>query len=103
MASPLPMKRPVPMAPPSPIMTIWPLLKPRCNPPSRSAIEGRTRGASVVIVDAGIVTGADDADHVDSPRGRRLQRMELLARQKNHISRPHPRFAVLGPHVSLTG
>src|SRR6185437_354345 len=38
MASPLPMNRPVPMAPPSPIITIWALLKLRCSPCSRSLI-----------------------------------------------------------------
>src|SRR5581483_8953950 len=32
------MNRPVPMAPPSPIITIWDLLRPRCRPCSRSLI-----------------------------------------------------------------
>src|SRR6476646_7896752 len=39
MASPLPMKRPVPIAPPRPIMTICVLERPRCRPLSRSLIE----------------------------------------------------------------
>src|SRR5215469_15407921 len=117
MASPLPMNRPVPMAPPSPIITICVLPRPRRNPVSRSAIgrdfmccaAGAAKDgaglfrqsappASVVVRDAGVVPGADHPDDVDALGGGCLERVQLLARQENHIAGLHPRLAVLGPH-----
>src|SRR5215469_4934738 len=120
MARPLPMNRPVPMAPPSPIITICVLPRPRCNPVSRSAIgrgfmrraaEAAKDGAglfrqsappaSVVVRDAGVVPGTDHADDVETLGRGCLEGVQLLARQENHIAGPHPRLAVLGPHAAF--
>src|SRR5262245_40690803 len=118
MASPLPMNRPVPMAPPSPIITIWVLPRPRRNPVSRSVIGRRFMRcgadaakdgaglfrrsapvASVVVRDAGVVPGADHADDVEALGRGCLERVQLFARQENHVAGPHPRLAILGPHA----
>src|ERR1700752_1949439 len=104
MASPRPMNRPVPIAPPSPIITICALPRPRRNPVSRSligrdfmrcAVEAAKEGAglfrrgappaSVVVRDAGVVPGADNADDVDALGRGCLERVQLLARQENPI------------------
>src|SRR5947207_5782081 len=112
MASPLPMNRPVPIAPPSPIITIYVLPRPRCSPLSRSLIEtdfmrcgaGTQRPpASVIVGDAGVVPGADHADDVDAVGRGRLERVQLLARQEDHIAGLNPRLAILGPHAAFSG
>src|SRR5579862_3799346 len=102
MASPLPMKSPVPIAPPSPIRTIWVWPRSRLRPLSRWLIETRFP-VSVIVGDAGIVAGADHADDVETLGGSRLERVQLLARQEDHIARPHPCPAILRPETPLPG
>src|SRR5688572_12667197 len=56
MAMPLPMNRPVPMAPPRPIMVIWPLDSSLCRPLSRRAMAAASS--------AGTAGGAAESDGV---------------------------------------
>src|SRR6266702_2380915 len=57
----------------------------------------------VIIVDAGIVPGADHTNDIDAVGGCCLERVELLARQENHIPCRDPRFLFFRPHVTLAG
>src|SRR5690348_9617342 len=115
MASALPMNRPVPIAPPSPIITICVLPRPRRSPVSRSMIGRdfmrygdrtgtglrRATARSVVVRNAGVVPGADHTDDVDTVSRGCLERVQLLAWQENDIASPHSRFAILGPQAAF--
>src|ERR1700730_2853505 len=57
----------------------------------------------VIVIDAGIVAGADHTDDIDAVRGCCLQGVELLARQENHVSCRDTRLLVFRPHVTLAG
>ena len=56
----------------------------------------------VVIIDTGIVPGADHTDDIHAAGGGGLEGMKLFARQKDHIARLHARLAVLGPHAAFS-
>src|SRR5690348_10520117 len=99
------MKRPVPMAPPSPIITSCALPRLRRRPLSRSLglsvlslrirpsvgydARPHRRRVSVVVGDARIVAGADDPDDEHALVRGRLEGMQLLARQEDDIARLH--------------
>ena len=62
---------------------------------------GRNNPASVIVGDAGVVPGTYHADDVDAVGRGRLERVQLLARQEDHIAGLNPRLAILGPHAAL--
>ncbi len=63
------MKRPVPMAPPRPIITTWAWVRPLCRPCSRSTITASSKRVSY----SGSLTDAAGRDMVKA-RGRRTGR-----------------------------